>query len=86
MCPAIPGLRPVYRAGNENVIAVPFEGEAEFFKIQPNRYGSMPPRAEIGDGVLLLRHVRLDHDAEAVKSESERTMRSRIISAGCRKR
>jgi hypothetical protein len=30
------------------VIAVPFEGEAEFFKIQPNRYGSAPPRAEIG--------------------------------------
>jgi hypothetical protein len=39
------------------VIAVPFEGEAEFFKIQPNRYGSAPPRAEIGDGVLLLRYV-----------------------------
>jgi hypothetical protein len=50
---------PVYRAGNENVIAVPFEGEAEFFKIQPNRYGSAPPRAEIGDGVLLLRYVTL---------------------------
>jgi hypothetical protein len=26
--------------GNEFVIAVPFKGNAEFFKVQPNRFGS----------------------------------------------
>jgi hypothetical protein len=66
---------PLYREGNENVIAVPFEGEAEFFKIQPNRFTSAPPRAEIGKGELLLRYARMDHDAAAVRRESEQTIK-----------
>jgi hypothetical protein len=66
---------PVYREGNENVIAVPFEGDAEFFRIRPNRYGLNPPRAEIGKGELLLRYVRMDHDAAAIKRESEQTIK-----------
>jgi hypothetical protein len=66
---------PVYREGNENVIAVPFEGDAKFFKIQPNRFTSAPPRAEIGKGELLLRYARMDHDAAAVRRESEQTIK-----------
>jgi len=31
---------PAYVMGNEFVIAVPFKGNAEFFKVQPNRFGS----------------------------------------------
>jgi hypothetical protein len=65
---------PVYREGNENVIAVPFEGDAEFFRIRPNRYDLNPPRAEIGKGELLLRYVRMDHDAAAIKRESQQTI------------
>ena len=52
-------LGPVYREGNENVLAVPFDGEAEFFRIRPNRFTSSPPKAEIANGELLLRYVRM---------------------------
>jgi hypothetical protein len=69
------GRGPVYRAGNENIIAVPFEGEADFFKIRPNRFTSSPPQAEIGKRELLLRFVRMDHDAAAIKRESEQTIK-----------
>jgi hypothetical protein len=66
---------PIYREGNENVVAVPFEGDAEFFRIRPNRYGLNPPRAEIGKGELQLRYVRMDHDAAAIKRESQQTIK-----------
>jgi len=69
------GGRPVYRAGNENIIVVPFEGDADFFNIRPNRFTSAPPRAKIGKGELLLRYVRMDHDAAAIKRESEQTIK-----------
>jgi hypothetical protein len=42
--------RPFYVPGNKTVIAVPFEGDAEFFKIQPQTYSLSPPRAEIEKG------------------------------------
>jgi hypothetical protein len=47
------GDGPVYATGNEFIIAVPFEGNAEFFQVQPNRFGSCPPRAKVGKGELL---------------------------------
>src|SRR5215469_14500373 len=38
---------PFYVPGNKTVIAVPFEGDAEFFKIKPQTYYLNPPRARI---------------------------------------
>jgi hypothetical protein len=69
------GREPVYGPGNENVIAVPFEGNADLFQIRPDTYTSAPPRAEIGKGELLLHYVRTDHDAAAVTRESEKTIK-----------
>jgi hypothetical protein len=68
--------RPFYVPGNKTVIAVPFEGDAEFFKIQPQTYSLSPPRAEIEKGEILLTYVRTDQNAQAIKQEYERTVSS----------
>jgi hypothetical protein len=67
---------PVCATGNEFIIAVPFEGKAEFFQVQPNRFGSCPPRAKVGKGELLLRFVRMDHDGATVRRDSDREIKS----------
>ena len=41
---------PFYVPGNKTVIAVPFEGQEEFFRVRPNSFSLSPPRAEIGKG------------------------------------
>ena len=56
-----------YVPGNKTVIAVPFKGDPEFFKVQPSSYSLSPPRAMIGKGEILLTHVRTDQNAEAIK-------------------
>jgi len=67
---------PFYVPGTEAVIAVPFTGEAEFFRIRPQTWGSNPPRAQIGTDKLLLRYVRTDHNAEAVKLDYQQAVSS----------
>src|ERR1700723_3772539 len=54
---------PVYVPGNQTVIAVPFEGNVDFFSIQPQTYTLNPPRAEIGKGEILLNYVGTDQNA-----------------------
>jgi hypothetical protein len=67
---------PFYVPGNQTVIAVPFEGNADFFSIQPQTYTLNPPRAEIGKGEILLTYVRTDQNAEAIKQDYQRTVSS----------
>lgn len=67
---------PFYVPGSKTVIAVPFEGEAEFFKVRPNTYSLAPPRAEINNGEILLTYFRTDQDAEAIKREYQQTLTS----------
>ena len=59
--------RPVWVTGHETVIAVPYKGKSEFFRVQPNTFSTSPPRAEIGSGVLLLRYLTTDHDPDGIK-------------------
>jgi hypothetical protein len=66
---------PAYVMGNEIVIAVPFQGDPDMFHIRPRRYTSSPPRAEVTNGRLLLTYQRTDHNAEAVKTEYQATVR-----------
>jgi hypothetical protein len=61
--------RPFYIPGTKTVIAVPFDGDAGFFKIRPQSYSLNPPPATVADGELHLTFLRADHDAEAVKRE-----------------
>ena len=67
---------PIYVAGNKTVIAVPFEGDAGFFKIRPQSFSPNPPRGEIKKSEILLTYVRTDQNAEAIKQEYQRTVSS----------
>ena len=67
---------PAYVPGNKTVIAVPFEGDSEFFKIQPQSYTLNPPRGEITKSEILLTYVRTDQNAEAIKQDYQRSVAS----------
>jgi hypothetical protein len=67
---------PIYTPGNETVIAVPFEGDAEFFRIRPQTFSTNPPHGEITATEILLTYVRTDQNAEAIKQEYQRTVGS----------
>jgi hypothetical protein len=62
--------------GTKTVIAVPFEGDSEFFRIQPQSYSLSPPRGEINKGEILLTYVRRDQNAEAIKRDYQQTVNS----------
>ncbi|MBB5344474.1 hypothetical protein [Tunturibacter empetritectus] len=68
--------RAFYVPGNKTVIAVPFDGDAEFFRIQPQTYSLSPPRGEIGKSEILLSYLRTDQNAEAIKREYQATVTS----------
>jgi len=68
--------QPFYVAGNRTVIAVPFKGDVEFFKVQPSSYSLSPPRATVGKGELLLTFVRTDQNAEAIRRDYQGTVSS----------
>src|SRR5258708_24838514 len=67
---------PILVPGNETVIAVPFDGDAEFFKIQPQSYTLNPPRGKITKNEILLTYIRTDQNAEAIKQDYQRTVNS----------
>ena len=68
--------RPAYVPGNRTVIAIPFEGDAGFFKIQPSTFSLNPPRGVIKGTEVILVYERADHDAAALKDEYQRTLAS----------
>jgi hypothetical protein len=68
--------QPFYMPGNKTVIAVPFNGDTQFFRVQPTSYSLSPPRAEIGNGELLLTYVTTNQNAEAIKREYQGTVNS----------
>jgi hypothetical protein len=55
--------------GARTVIAIPFEGDASFFRIQPQTWSSNPPRAEIKNNQILLTFVTTTPDPETIKRE-----------------
>jgi hypothetical protein len=67
---------PFYVPGNKTVIAVPFEGDAAFFRIQPQTYTLNPPHGEITRDEVLLTYVRTDQNAEAIKQGYQSTVNS----------
>lgn len=67
--------RPFYITGSEIEVEIPFTGEAEAFKIQPNPYSLSPPRAVIRGSILTFTISGTNLDAAQVKGEIERTLR-----------
>ena len=66
--------RPFYITGTEIDVEVPFTGEAEAFKIQPNPYALNPPRAAVRGSTILLSIVGTNLDANQVRSQIDRTI------------
>ena len=67
--------RPSYITGSEIEIEIPFTGEAEAFKIQPNPYTLNPPRASVRGNLLTFSIVGTNLEAAQVRAEIERTVR-----------
>ncbi len=70
------GRGPLYVTGNKTVIAAPFDGDAEFFKIRPNTYNYNPPCARIVGQEIQLTYVKADQDAESLKREYQQDVNS----------
>lgn len=61
--------RPHYLTGTRTVIAVPFEGDANCFKVQPQTYTLNPPVATVAGSELHLVYSQINQDGEALKRE-----------------
>lgn len=68
--------RPFYVPGNKTIIAVPFDGDATFFRVRPQSYSLSPPRAMVARSELLLTFVTTNPDANAIKRGYQETVRS----------
>ena len=67
--------RPFYVTGSEIEVEIPFTGEAEAFKIQPNPYNLSPPRASVRGNLLMFTISGTNLEASQVRGEIERTVR-----------
>src|SRR5687767_6196885 len=68
--------RPFHITGTEVEVEIPFTGEAEAFKIQPNPYTSNPPRAAIRNSSVTFSVAGTDLVADPVRSEIDRVVAS----------
>lgn len=68
--------RPFFVTGSEIEVEVPFSGDTEAFKIQPNPYTLNPPRAAIRGSVLTFSIVGTNLDADGVRREIKSTVES----------
>jgi len=66
--------RPFYIPGTIVEITVPFDGEAEAFKVQPTTYTSSPPIGEVKGSSLVLRIQGTDLNAEQVRGSIDRSL------------
>lgn len=67
---------PHYIPGTETIIAVPFHGDAGFFRITPQTSIIGLPPVEIAGAELRLGYVRTDQDGDAIKREYQQTLQS----------
>lgn len=70
------GGRPFYVTGTEIEVEIPFTGEAEAFKIQPNPFTLNPPRATIRGSILTFSIIGTNLDAEGVRRQIDSTVGS----------
>ncbi len=66
--------RPVYVPGTEVEVEIPFNGDAEVFRVQPTSFTMNPPRAEVRSNALVLRISGTDLSAEVVQQSINQTI------------
>ena len=67
--------RPFYITGSEIEVEIPFTGEAEAFKIQPNPYTLSPPRASVRGNLLTFSITGTNLEATQVREQIDQTIR-----------
>ena len=60
--------------GTKTVIALPFEGDSELFKVQPNTYTTTHPAGEVSGEEIRLTYMQAEPNAEAVKRDYMKTL------------
>jgi hypothetical protein len=65
---------PFYVQGTKTVIAIPFEGDRELFRVQPNTYTHMKPMAELGGNEIRLTYEQAEPNSEAIKAAYTKTL------------
>lgn len=68
--------QPFYVKGTCVDFYIPFEGDAALFACQPSSFSLSPPRGQVNKGELILRYVRTEANAEAIKREFDRDLAS----------
>lgn len=66
--------RAFYLEGHRTVIAIPFEGDANFFNIRPSTFTTVLPCADIRGNEIRLVYEQVDSNADAVKGAYTRTL------------
>jgi len=66
--------RPFYVQGTKTTIAIPFEGDAELFKVQPNTYTTTRPAGEIVENEIRLTYTQAEPSSEAIKNAYTKTV------------
>src|ERR1051326_6403575 len=66
--------RPFYVQGMKSIIAIPFEGDRELFKVQPNTFSTMKPFAEVVGNEIHLTYEQAEANADAITSAYTKTL------------
>lgn len=66
--------RPFYVDGTRVILEVPFQGDADFFKVRANTFTYSPPVADIQGNTLLLSVSGTDLTTEGTKSQIDRLL------------
>lgn len=66
--------RPFNIPGTRVSLTIPFDGDAQLFRCRPSTFTLNPPRGRLDGANLLLSVDALDHDAQKVKAELDRSL------------
>jgi hypothetical protein len=66
--------QPLFVQGTQTTIAIPFSGDAGFFKIRPSSFTTVLPRANIIGNELLLTYKQVEANGENIKREYTNTL------------
>ncbi len=66
--------KPFYIKGTRVRFFIPYDGDPDLFKCQPSRFTLSPPRGNVSPEEVVITFTLVEHDADKVKSEFERTL------------
>jgi hypothetical protein len=65
---------PFYVTGTKATIAIPFEGDCELFKVQPNTFTTTHPVGKVVGNEIHLTYTQANPDSEAIKRQYTKTV------------